>query len=702
MSEPILTVVVVIGDDTLITVEPTLRSVRAALAAVSADGSATQVLQLEEAGQASLSTVSGSYIAVVPAGDLVSEDYFVEALARLRAVDAPTIVHPGLIGDFGAICSWRVVRSSDDPGLSLSDVLGREQWPSTGVAHRSTWALAGPLPGADRALVRAEQLQVLARGGRHEVAAGTAVFRRVEAPADLEPPILPPIDLEALRRRYGAGAAIAADAEPVTESSISSLSAAPVAQRPNLRGAVAMLARRLFWMLPLGLRQRVRSVVDARRARARRALSRSALERISELAASSARFEPQLRRFLAELHLGNEAETTDDGYGASLDETLRRIGARARALVVLPVLDEGRGGRFASNLLRAFQADPSLQGGVTVLEAAHPHRVTRTVPAGVNAVQLSQAVREEMGSAARWTQLIAQILAWSGEGLLVGVDAQDLVVALDRYGKALVRGRRVFLAIGDEASARGDAMRRVAAAVEGILIAADERSARIEQELAVPPDRVHVLRQPVLDHMVEVVQSSGAVVRLPSADGLESSPRLRRYTHAFQDFLFDDAHPFRLLVAGAAADPDGIASPDVVGQRARARGVPLSIEAVDGEGDAHTGSVFAAATHQSAPRPSLATLPTIEYHALLTSARADPPDESAVQAMLLGLPVIAASDPDVVVDTVDELIRDRGARRAMIEAGYARAIELYSWESFRARLLREVIGQSAVPQAAGG
>lgn len=362
----------------------------------------------------------------------------------------------------------------------------------------------------------------------------------------------------------------------------------------------------------------------------------------------------------------------------------------AAAIVAVPWLGTGGGDAAAAAYARALAEIPEFRGR-TVLLATGPRDKTilSRVPRGVRFVQVDESFED---LAPDWQQrVIAQVIAIARPKVLLSVNCHHVSNALHLFGAQITSHTRLYLTLfgfdsrdGMPSSPLADqGMRRRLSALSGVLTDNSATAALASTTLA-------------LDF------PSMRVVPLPAFD--EASP-LDRRTSAYMD---EHPSPLRLLWPHRL-DPDkGTDALIALGRHIQTSGRDITIDAWGQavmSDPAKTLAEFQAAgiRYRGPFAGGLSAIPTADYHGLLLTSSSEGLPLVLVEALLTGIPVVAADvggvhdlirdgETGVLVSSprdVDafvagaESLRDLSFRRKVIDAGYRLAVQNHSWRAFR-------------------
>ncbi|BDZ45893.1 glycosyltransferase [Naasia aerilata] len=742
-QSPDLTVVVTAHREGRL-LRPTLRSIRAALAALSGDTVELLLVcdnadartlaeaqrwrdlpdlpfpvrihevHLGESGasrNAGAREATGEFVAFVDGDDLVSANYFSEALRLLRAADTPTIVHPEYILNFGArSLLWRA-ESTRRHDISYRDLMRHNLWPSSAVTRRSVY-LEHPYRSLPPEAGYGPEdwiwnIDTSAAGITHDLAPDTVFFYRVRETGGVNNrhsvSILPEFDLEGLRRNLPI---VSADEAPAGKRTTQELAAKVYSTAlPVARAATSWLSHDVKRVMYQSARWTLRAVTGRRNA------SRASLSVKGALMAA-AEIEPAISWTAYDFEKLPAWRARDDGYAEVIEDALAAIGERHGALVAVPWVGVGGADLVSINYARALQST-ELFGGRTTMLGTYLEEKTlpEMVPDGVAYAHLDE----------RWLafpphvrkRLLAQIIVLARPKLIVSVNSFHFTEALQAHAAQILDGTDAYSTlfafdrIGDGYPTNpitDDSQRAYLDHLNGLITDNTTTAALIEDILALPPGRILVHRQP-------------AATKAPLDDASSA---------AFNDERFTDGTPFRLLWPHRLDDekrPDALVA---IADELRRRGVPAVIEVWGQRVLSSKGSALmrdlekAGVVYRGPYSGGLSSIDLARYHALLLTSKSEGLPLVLVQALQLGLPVIASAVggvPDIIhdgetglltagpddapgfADAIQRMMGDRGLRRSVIERGRAYAEAQHSWSAFQATIGRDLISPAMLAAA---
>lgn len=644
----------------------------------------------------------GRYLALCDGDDLVSKNYFRNALELLSASDSPQILHPTTVVRFGArSVIWDVPASES---VSHLDLIRQNLWPSASVALRSTYVdhpfqdlSATPGFGPEDWLWN---IHTVSAGIPHRPVPGTMLFERVRESRGVHTChsgyILPAYDLASLILAMPAieTARPAARQPRIRIRTLVRRAAAAAYRRvrPIASGVVArMRPATRAWFYPRAdrVRQRAERVV--------RGLSRPSpvAPDLVEMLLEITQIEPALS-WTAEKFgdLPRRAEPKDR-YSALLIPIVEQLRDRATALVMVPWLGIGGADLVSLNYSRALESSPKHRGRVSILATYLPSRTLRhLIPDGINFVQVPPEFRKLSPELQR--RLLAQALILVGPSVIVSINCFDMTNSLHEYDRPLTAVSRIFLTLF--------AFDRIGAGYPVSPITDDAQRPFLDSISAILTD--NTVTAGIVTEMLGLDESKVKVQYQPA---MEPTPALRVKSRAYSDRYFNAANPFKVVWPHRLDQekrPDALVA---IAQRLRAEGLAAEIDVygqqvLSDDGKALMKSLASAGVNYKGPYSGgLTALPTDDYHALLLTSQSEGLPLVLVQSMLLGLPVIAsavggvtdivrhkqtgllAAGPDDVegfVEAIRYLMGFVEDRRRVIHGAYDLAAAQHGWDTF--------------------
>lgn len=646
-----------------------------------------------ESRNAAARVAVGKYLAYCDGDDLVSSNYFSEALHMLQHEAGRLIVHPSIVVSFGARSGiWTIPATEDVEHL---DLIRHNLWPSTSVSLRSTY-LEFPYTK-----IRPEDgfgpedwywnIETSIAGILHRPAPDTMFFYRVRHSGGVNNrhlhSILPAYDLEGLI------AAIPArmPAEPF------------VAQGPKSARMISLLRRSYRLARPVirvaasGLS---RATKEKLYAAGRSLVLRPALpQTIPANVATSLREASELEPALSwTAHgYGNlpEWHPHNDEYSAILIELVQQLRNKADAIVAVPWVGIGGADLVSLNYAKALAGSTRFGGRVTMLATYTPSRsLPHLVPGNVNFIQIPESFRDLTPDLQR--RLLAQVFLLVKPKVVVSVNCFDVTNSLQLYSRQLASFTDFFLTlfafdrIGDGYPVNpitDDSQRVYLNDITRILTDNTTTAALVSEMLALGDDKISVHHQPALAEI----------------------PPLRKGTRAYNNRYFSETNPF-ILVWPHRLDKEK--RPDVlveIAKRIRAEGLPVEIQVygqqvLSNGGDVLMKALSVAGIKYKGPYSGgLSSLPTEDFHALLLTSESEGLPLVIVQSMLLGLPVIStdvggvsdivhhkdtgilAQGPDDIdgfIAGIRFLMDSLDDRRRIIDTAYDLAVRQHGWAMF--------------------
>ncbi|ODT25307.1 MAG: hypothetical protein ABS64_02975 [Microbacterium sp. SCN 69-37] len=671
-------------------------------------------VDLGESGAArnvGVSTAAGEFVALVDGDDLVSVNYFAEAITLLRRSEVEMVAHPQYVLSFGARSLLWEVDSMLGGHVDYRDLLRHNLWPSSSVARHATYARF-PFRSLDPELGYGPEdwvwnIDTVTAGITHASVPGTVFFYRVRSAGGVNHrhsrSLLPPIDLAGLRA--------AMPALPPGDSK-------GERERPSLAHRVYERAlpvvRVATWWLSFELKHMIyRSVRWAYRLmRGRRGAGTTGedenldpeIERILRLAAE---IDPAISWTAHSYSKLQAWHARDDGYVEVLEAALAEMGSNPAALVLAPWVGVGGADTVALNYALALAESPGFEGRTTIVGTFLQERtVHERIPGNVKYVHLWDRWLELPPEVRR--RLLAQFIVWADPSVVISVNCFHLTESLTEYNRQISTGRRVFTTlfafdrIGFGLPVNpitDDSQRQWLDSTAGVITDNTATARLVEDILALPKDRVLVHRQPVT----------------------KQETALPRGTRAYNNEYFSALNPFRLLWPHRLDEEKQPEALILIADELRRRQIPAVIDVwgqrvMSDEGDGLIDRLEHAGVRYRGPYTGgLAALDTYDYHALLLTSKSEGLPLVLVEALLRGLPVISAAVggvPDLIrngetgllvphayaaeefADAIRSLMADLLLRRRIIECGYERARSCHSWSSFVAVVGEDIVAGS--------
>jgi glycosyltransferase involved in cell wall biosynthesis len=637
----------------------------------------------------------GEYIAFCDGDDLVTSNYLTTALDMLTASSEPLIVHPAVVVSFGARSAiWNIPATENTDHL---DLIRNNLWPSSSVSRRSTYL---DIPYAELSVESGLgpedwlwNIETSIARIHHRPAPGTIFFYRVREHGGVNNrhlrSVLPAFDIDGLVEAMPAVAHIERPRSKRTaESRIRSLA------RRGYHAALPLI-RLLTANMDQGTKERLY-------ARARRYYRRAAplppppaaivaaLREASEL-------EPAIS-WTANGYLGlPDWAPAKDAYATLLVDLVAKLRGRSGAIVAVPWVGIGGADLVSLNYAKALQSTEHFRGGVTMLATHLPSRtLTHLVPDGVNFAQIPELWRDFSPDLQR--RFLAQLMLLVAPELVVSVNCFDMTNSLQLYSQALGSKIRIHLTLF--------AFDRIGEGYPVNPITDDSQREYLDRIVGIITD--NSVTQRIVGEMLALDDSKLEVHYQPALDPV---PALRIGTRAYNNRYFSAKNPFRVIWPhrlDKEKRPDSLLE---IARIIREAGMPVTLHVYgqqvlsDGEESLMKSLTAAGVTYHGPYGGGLAALPTHDYHALLLTSESEGLPLVLVQAMFLGLPVIASAVggvTDIVKDRSTGLLADGpddaagfvagirylmeslDARRALIEAAYAFAVKQHGWQAFRA------------------
>lgn len=711
---------------------PTLRSVAAAIAVLSADVSCELLIVLDHANDETLAeahvwvdsdridvpvrlvevdlgdagasrnagaqNARGEFLAFVDGDDLVTRNYFVAGMNLLRSSPQAVICHPSIVLSFGARSSiWRI---PDTKSVDHRQLIRDNLWPSSAMSRRTTWVdipyrsdLAEAGFGPEDWLWN---IETSIAGITHQPIPHTMFFYRVREFGGVNNShlhsILPSFDLDGLVR------AMPTKVGPTSK----------VGGRRNSRAQMNRVLRALYRLIVPVARVLLRSLSQDQRERvyawgvklvrgrpAAKRRHQTVPDHIVAALKEAAEIEPALTWTAFGFGAVEEWQPSSDHYASLLLSLVEQLRGR-RALVAVPWVGVGGADIVSLNYARALAETERFAGDVAMLATYLPSRTIRTlIPEGVGFVQIPTSFRELTPEQQR--RLLAQVIILLRPGLIISVNCFDMTNSLQRYGAQLGATSKILLTlfafdrIGSGYPTNpitDDSQRGYLDKIVGIVSDNSVTAGIVKEMLAIDDGRMRVHHQPALD----------------------ITPAFRPGTRAYNNSYFSEKNPFTLIWPhrlDKEKRPDALVA---IARGLRDEGLPVRIEVwgqqvLSTDGDKLLASLTEAGVVFRGPyQGGLVSLPTEEYHALLLTSESEGLPLVLVQSMLLGLPVIATrvggvtdivrdretgllvagpDDADGFVAAIRTLLESRDDRRRIIHAAYDFAVEQHGWGHFR-------------------
>lgn len=638
-----------------------------------------------EAYNAGLETSEGRFVAVIPGGDVVTSDFLAAARSSLEGAGDDTVMHPGVVISFGRVSDVMV---PVEGGPDYRDFLLRDQWSSVMMARKAVLERVPARESAPGLGPRSwvTHADLLCHGVRHEVVHGSTHFRRVtfdHAEAAASTLLLPQVDLHQLRRALPLRSAAGEAAAPERESED--------APRPPGR-----FTARINRMLRPGAPASHSDAPGEDGAQS----SAPTPTWSTRLHAECARIEPALAWVVENASQLVVWAPQDDGYGRIVDDLAAAFDRRARVVVATPWVGHGGGDVVALNYLRAAAHAHGFSGAVSLWTTSPAEKtVTELLPEGIHWVKTPASFEALTPD---WKQrVIAQTVALVAPTVLFSVNCFQLTDALNAFASAITAHTRVYpFFFGFDR--RGDGIPSSPLTDQGIrqalpllrgIISDNDRSRQLLSDVigdTAPPVIVH--RQPV----APPTGGWPAAVRARDEDLTEGAPIRLVWPHRLDHEKGPEVLPDLARALRRAGIPARI---DVWGSAVFADDLTDLLAAFDGEGIDYRGPFTG----------GLSTLPLDEYHALLLTSHTEGLPISLIEALMVGLPILATnvggvgeivehgrsgllaegpSDIEGLVEGVRALRESRSLRRDLITAGRAIADAEHSWDPFAERVSR--------------
>ena len=668
---------------------------------------------------AALSATS-EFVAFVDGDDLVSSNYFLDALQRLREATSALVLHPEFVVSFGArSLLWRA-ESTRLHQIDYRDLIRHNLWPASCVTRRSIMIDTPYRSMAPDSGYGPEDwvwnIDTSARGVSHDVVADTVFFYRVRETGGVNnrhsASILPPFDLDGLRRHLPRVERTTDPAADTDTRPIGPVDAAYARLLPLARWSTRFLS----WEAKHAIYRIARAIIRplkpyrADRPDTPLALHRSFSPAVIEALRESTQIEPAISWTASALAELEQWKAHDDGYAETLVSLIDHIRDRAGAVVAVPWVGVGGADTVSLNYAKALESTDRFRGRTVILGTFLADRTRHDlIPGSLLYSHLDETwLRMSIGLRRRF---IAQLLVMVRPELVVSVNNFHVIEALSLYARQMSDGTSIrttlfsFDKIGDGFPTNpitDDSQRTFIDHIDGLLTDNFRTAAVIEDMLALSGDSVIVHRQPTA----------------------QSIPALPRATRAYNNAFFTHLNPFRLLWPHRL---DTEKRPDVLPRLARElarRGLPVVIDVwgsvVLGDDSSELLEQLARSgvIYRGGYTGGLPALDTYSYHALLLTSQNEGLPLVLVESLLRGLPVIATSvggvrdiisdgetgllaagpdDIEGLANAVERLMDDLDLRRSVIEAGYEFVVRNHSWPAFVAAVQHDLV--EALPGA---
>lgn len=637
----------------------------------------------------------GRFVAFCDGDDLVTSNYFAQALQMLSETADPLIVHPGVVVSFGArSIIWKIPASEE---IDHRDLIRHNLWPSSSVAARSTFLNYPYVSLASGVGFGPEDwlwnVETSIAGIAHRPAPDTMFFYRVRLFGGVNNghlhSILPPFDLEGLIRALPVDAPTLATGERLTLRELTR-------SLPQRSYRFALPAIRF---LTNGWNRKFKETLYTLAMRfsggRKPALPLSAA--ILNALREAAELDPALSWTANGFENLTEWNPVADEYAGLLISMVNQLRDHAGAIVAVPWVGIGGADMVSLNYSKALAATPHLQGKVSILSTYTPSRTLRhLIPEDINFVQIPETFRDLSPELQR--RLLAQVFILVKPPLILSVNCFDVTNALQFYGAQIASLSRVYLTLF--------AFDRIGAGYPVNPITDDSQRAYLDDIERVLTD--NTVTAGLLRDMLALDGSKVGVHHQPA---LDFTPALTIETHAYTDSSFSAQSPFKLLWPHRLDKEKRPETLILIARQLAAEKLPVEIhvygqQVLSGGGPALMKSLSAAGIKYNGPyQGGLRSLPTSEYHALLLTSESEGLPLVLVQSMLLGLPVIAtavggvtdivreletgllARDPEDIdgfMVAIRHLMDSVEERRRIIHAAYDFAATQHGWEHFTA------------------
>lgn len=644
---------------------------------------------------AAAQSARGHYLALCDGDDLVSRNYFSNALDLLSTAGGRLIVHPALVISFGArSLIWRVPASESVDHL---DLIRHNLWPSSSASRRKTY-LDFPYPSTTPEAGFGPEdwlwnIQTSIGGLSHHPIPDTLFFYRVRAFGGVNNR-----HLHSILSRFDLDGLVAA--LPLIPRASKSVRA----DQPSFRDRSGALVRHLYQFARPVIRRLANVLPQATKEklytwamRLYRRTKPSPIVPPTIIAAlrDASELEPALS-WTANGFAGlAEWRPENDSYSTLLISLVEQLHGKAEAIVAVPWVGIGGADLVSLNYAKALAECPRYRGKISMLATYLPSRTHRhLIPEDVNFVQVPESFRTL--SPYHQRKLLAQVFILVQPRLVLSVNCFDVTNTLQLYGRQLGSLSRFFLTLFafDRIGAgyptnpiTDDSQRQYLDDIAGILTDNTVTAGLIKEMLALNDQEVRVHHQPAL---------------IPV-------PALRTGTRAYNNNYFSQGNPFKLLWPhrlDKEKRPDALIE---IAHQLRSEALPVEIhihgqQVLSDGGRALMKSLEAAGIKYNGPyQGGLTALPTHDYHALLLTSESEGLPLVLVQSMLLGLPVIATAvggvtdivsdkktglltrgpgDVDGFVAAIRYLMDSIDDRRRLIHSAYDFAASQHGWSTF--------------------
>lgn len=691
------------------------------------------------ARNAGVEMARGQLLAVCDGDDLVSKNYFIDGLKKLNTSTVPTIAHPEFVISFGARSLVWPVKTRENHGISYEDLLNSNLWPATSMSQRRTY-LDHPFPslrpqdgyGPEDWLWN---IQTSAAGITHTTLDGTLGFYRTREHGGVNNEnqfsILPWFDVTALKNQLPKRVSRITGDQDEPSGPLTALSAPQtwwshggnmVQRAIFLRGitlyrgclpAIRLLTNRLPPRHRRNLYLLLRNTVVGFFEKSQEHFPEDAPNSfvsspdIISLLQQASQIEPALSWTALGIDAWPTWEGENDGYADLLTHLVFAMEGRADAIVAAPWVGIGGADIVAANYAKGLNLMPENMGSVTLLTTQLSTRtLSDALPSGAHHLQMPEAFASM--SSERQRRLLAQVVILARPKVLVSVNCFDVTRSLELFGPQITDATRVYLtlfAFDNVGPGTGyptnpitdNAQRNYLSDISGLITDNSRTAIRVQEILGLDDTLIKVHHQPGLrEH--------------------QSFTALIRESRAYNDVEFSDDSPFRVMWPHRL---DKEKRPDVlmeIASRASDLGLPFEFH-VHGQtvmseqsDDILTDLQNMGLRYHGPYAGGLSTLDVSRYHGILLTSESEGLPLVLVQAMHLGIPVVASNVggvPDIVEDGVTGLLtdgpediqgyidaliflmQDRAQARRIIEQAFSRADEQHGWARFQSILESE-------------